>query len=117
MEANPVPTVAIGGISAQNACELLEGSSTEKLYIDGLAIVSAIMAAEDPKVVCEELVQLIKKNFRTMGVRSISSVDQVIEHAIRAAINIKNKTPMIHHMTSKSCWLKMTFYRQCIDHM
>ncbi|KAI8373552.1 Hydroxyethylthiazole kinase family-domain-containing protein [Choanephora cucurbitarum] len=100
MEANPVPTVAIGGISAQNACELLEGSSTEKLYIDGLAIVSAIMAAEDPKVACEELVQLIKKSFRTMGVRSISSADQVIEYAIRAAINIKNKTPMIHHMTN-----------------
>lgn len=103
IEANPVPTVAIGGIGAQNACELLEGSDTGKIHIDGLAIVSAIMAAEDPKDACEELLGLIRSSLSKMGVKSNNTVRDAVQFAVQAAKNIKEKTPMVHHITSKFC--------------
>jgi thiamine-phosphate diphosphorylase/hydroxyethylthiazole kinase len=101
MEANPIPTVAIGGISAKNSCELLEGSNTGKLHIDGLAIVSAIMAAEDPKVACEELLGLIRTSLGKFGVNANNTVDDAIDFAVRAAKNIKDKAPLVHHITSE----------------
>ena len=101
MEANPVPTVAIGGIGAKNACEILEGSDTGKIHIDGLAIVSAIMAAEDPKIACEELLKLIRQSLNKVGVKANNTVDDAIQFAVQAAKNIKDKTPMVHHITSK----------------
>jgi thiamine-phosphate diphosphorylase/hydroxyethylthiazole kinase len=101
MEANPIPTVAIGGISAKNACELLEGSSTGKLHVDGLAIVSAIMAAEDPKVACEELMDLIRQSFVKIGVKPNDTVEDAIDFAVQAAKNIKMKSPLVHHITSE----------------
>ncbi|KAI8077244.1 Hydroxyethylthiazole kinase family-domain-containing protein [Gilbertella persicaria] len=100
IEANPIPTVAIGGISAKNACELLEGSHTGKMYTDGLAIVSAIMAAQDPKLACEELLGLIRHSFEKMGVKANTTVDDAVTYAIQAAKNIKAKTPMVHHITN-----------------
>ncbi|KAL7312099.1 thiamine biosynthetic bifunctional enzyme [Mucor circinelloides] len=100
MEANPVPTVAIGGIGAKNACELLEGSNTGKIHIDGLAIVSAIMAAEDPKTVCEELLSLIRSSLSKVGVKANNTVNDAVTFAVQAAKNIKSKTPMVHHITN-----------------
>ncbi|KAL9550837.1 hypothetical protein MBANPS3_004544 [Mucor bainieri] len=100
MEANPVPTVAIGGIGAKNACELLEGSDTGKIHIDGLAIVSAIMAAEDPKVACEELLRLIRSSLSKVGVKANNTVKDAVQFAVQAAKNIKEKTPMVHHITN-----------------
>ncbi|KAK4509034.1 DNA helicase [Mucor velutinosus] len=100
MEANPVPTVAIGGIGAKNACELLEGSDTGKIHIDGLAIVSAIMAAEDPKVACEELLRLVRSSLSKVGVKVNNTVKDAVQFAVQAAKNIKEKTPMVHHITN-----------------
>ncbi|EPB88967.1 hypothetical protein HMPREF1544_04228 [Mucor circinelloides 1006PhL] len=100
MEANPVPTVAIGGIGAKNACELLEGSNTGKIHIDGLAIVSAIMAAEDPKTACEELLSLIRSSLSKVGVKANNTVNDAVTFAVQAAKNIKAKTPMVHHITN-----------------
>lgn len=58
-EAVPIPVVAIGGLNAGNM-DILEGCR-----IDGVAVVSAIMKAEDPKKAAEELketIQRMKKN-------------------------------------------------------
>jgi thiamine-phosphate pyrophosphorylase len=43
----PVPTVAIGGITSENAPQLRG--------IDGICVVSAICAADDPRAAAEEL--------------------------------------------------------------
>ena len=53
-DAVSIPTVAIGGISAKNV-EKLTGSG-----VDGIAVVSAIFAAEDPKKAAEELLACSK---------------------------------------------------------
>lgn len=44
-----VPTVCIGGINNDNAAEVLaQTSAAPEKAIDGLAVVSAIIAAQDP---------------------------------------------------------------------
>ena len=52
-----IPVVAIGGIGADNL-NLLDGSG-----IDGIAVVSAIFAKEDPGKATAELLELSKKYF------------------------------------------------------
>lgn len=101
MEEHPIPTVAIGGISAKNASELIEGSDTGKIHVDGLAIVSAIMAAEDPKIACEELTAVINKSLNAVGVKVNTTVDDALDFAVQAVKNIRAMSPMVHHITSK----------------
>ncbi|KAI7870104.1 Hydroxyethylthiazole kinase family-domain-containing protein [Mucor mucedo] len=100
METNPIPTVAIGGIGASNACKLIEESDTGNIHLDGLAIVSAIMAAEDPKVACEELSTLIRKSLAVVGVKANDTVEDALKYAVQATKNIKTMTPMVHHITN-----------------
>lgn len=48
------PCVAIGGVNAANAAEVIKAGA------DGLAVVSAIMAAEDPRRAAMDLIELIR---------------------------------------------------------
>ncbi|KAI9252255.1 Hydroxyethylthiazole kinase family-domain-containing protein [Helicostylum pulchrum] len=100
MQENPIPTVAIGGISAKNACELITGSNTGKIHVDGLAIVSAIMAAEDPKTACQELSRLISSSLSSLGVKLNTTVDDALAFAVEGCKKIKSTTPMVHHITN-----------------
>lgn len=54
-EAVSIPVVAIGGINAGNIKEL-KGSG-----IDGVAVVSAVYAAKDPKAAAEELLACVRR--------------------------------------------------------
>lgn len=48
------PLIGIGGISVSNVIEVLQQG------VDGVAIVSAILGADDPKIAAEELMHVIK---------------------------------------------------------
>ena len=52
-QAVDIPLVGIGGLNRDNAAEVIRGGA------DGVAVVSAIVAAEDPRAAAEELSQLI----------------------------------------------------------
>lgn len=52
VESINIPVVAIGGITLDNACELLDTG------ISGLSVVSAIMSAENPKKASEKLLNI-----------------------------------------------------------
>jgi thiamine-phosphate diphosphorylase/hydroxyethylthiazole kinase len=52
--------VAIGGINHTNVQRVLYQSKAPKKGLDGVAIVSAIVAADDPKASAEEFTKLIK---------------------------------------------------------
>ncbi|KAJ5933694.1 hypothetical protein N7454_006023 [Penicillium verhagenii] len=56
---SPVGTVSIGGINHSNVQRVLYQSQSPKKALDGVAIVSAIVAAEDPQASAEEFVKLI----------------------------------------------------------
>ena len=51
-----IPVVAIGGINAENAGEIVAAG------VNGLAVVSAIIAAPDIKKAAEELKKIILRN-------------------------------------------------------
>ncbi|KAI8970428.1 Hydroxyethylthiazole kinase family-domain-containing protein [Mycotypha africana] len=100
LEKTPIPTVAIGGINSENVCRLIEGSYTGNLHINGVAVVSAIMAADDAKAATEELGQLIHNSFKKIGVNNDKPNDNVLDFAVQAAKNVKATTPMVHHITN-----------------
>lgn len=59
-DATNVGTVSIGGINHSNVQRVMYQSQSPKKALDGVAIVSAIMAADDPKASTEEFAKLIK---------------------------------------------------------
>ncbi|GAM35702.1 thiamine-phosphate dipyrophosphorylase [Talaromyces pinophilus] len=54
-----VGTVGIGGINLSNVQRVLYQSAAENKALDGVAVVSAIMAADDPKAVAEQFKKTI----------------------------------------------------------
>lgn len=56
-EHTPLPVVAIGGIHAGNAAQVLQAGA------DGLAVVSAICAAADPQAAAHELKEICNAHF------------------------------------------------------
>ena len=59
--SNSVKTVAIGGLKASNVQRVLFQSRGESRSLDGVAVVSAIMAATDPKSATTNMVSVIKE--------------------------------------------------------
>ncbi|KAK4861251.1 hypothetical protein LT330_004167 [Penicillium expansum] len=55
-----IGTVSIGGINHSNVQRVLYQSQSPQKALDGVAIVSAIVAADDPKASAEQFVQLIR---------------------------------------------------------
>lgn len=53
-ESVSIPVVGIGGINAKNAKDVIK-------IADGIAVVSAVMAAKDPKKATQNLSEIIKK--------------------------------------------------------
>ncbi|KAI8377530.1 Hydroxyethylthiazole kinase family-domain-containing protein [Radiomyces spectabilis] len=100
MESHPIPTVAIGGITPENTSELFVGSRTDKLHLDGFAIVSAIMASADPKATCARWIETIRADRAKLGIKEHTDVDDAVSFAIQAASNIKANSPMVHHITN-----------------
>lgn len=56
----PVGTVCIGGINHSNVQRILYQSQSPKKTLDGVAVVSAIVAAENPRHASAELAKLIR---------------------------------------------------------
>ncbi|UKZ77763.1 hypothetical protein TrVFT333_005489 [Trichoderma virens FT-333] len=79
-----IPTVCIGGINGSNATSVLaESSAAPAKSLDGIAVVSAIVAAEDPAAAARDL----------LGKVVAGRVPDVIK-AVAAA------TPLSHNMTN-----------------
>lgn len=99
--ATSVGTVAIGGINHSNAQRVLYQSQSSKKGLDGVAIVSAIMAADDPKTAAEEFARLIKtaapfattpKPARANEAKDLlKEVPQIIRKMVE-------KHPLVHNM-------------------
>ncbi|KAG5963332.1 hypothetical protein E4U58_003599 [Claviceps cyperi] len=77
------PTVCIGGVNATNASTILSQSASPHKSVDGIAVVSAIVAAEDPAAVSRDLMGKV--------------VCAKIADAVAA---VGRKTPLSHNMTN-----------------
>jgi thiamine-phosphate diphosphorylase/hydroxyethylthiazole kinase len=96
-----VNTVAIGGINHSNVQRVIYQSESPKKALDGVAIVSAIMAADDPKAAAEELAKLIKNPPAFALARQVPRTNeaetllQEVPAIVRKMVEVH---PLVHNM-------------------
>jgi thiamine-phosphate diphosphorylase/hydroxyethylthiazole kinase len=81
-----VPTVCIGGVNASNIGPVIAGCRSPSKALDGVAVVSALMAAPDPAAAARDLV----------GKVAVAMIPQVVRV-------VADTTPLTHNMTNLVC--------------
>ena len=97
-----ISTVAIGGINASNVQQVINESKAPSKKLDGVAIISAIIAARDPKAAAEELRSLIQNTSPTV-IRNISKDNGLEELLQKVPLVVKavgSVKPVAHNMTN-----------------
>jgi thiamine-phosphate diphosphorylase/hydroxyethylthiazole kinase len=101
-------TVCIGGLNASNIQTVIYQSESSTRFVDGIAVVSAIMAAQNPEAEARRLLQLIKTDptFKVLaGGRLATEAEDSHEPAIgelmmRALKTVSDQQPLSHNMTN-----------------
>lgn len=103
-----VPTVCIGGIKAANVMQVLFRGGSPRKGPDGVAVVSAIVAAEDPEASSRQLLDLVRKAGQ-LGRPEKAQPGTVAQAATKEAIvnvvpdvvkAVHAKKPLSHNMTN-----------------
>jgi thiamine-phosphate diphosphorylase/hydroxyethylthiazole kinase len=100
-----VRAVSIGGINASTVQRVLYQSSDSKKKLDGVAVVSAIVAAKDPKKAAEDLMKLIKSpppfascSLANTGEEAdFGNLAKLVPAIIKA---VAEQNPLSHNMTN-----------------
>jgi thiamine-phosphate diphosphorylase / hydroxyethylthiazole kinase len=107
MGDSKLPSVAIGGINATNVQRVLHQTRvSSKQTLDGVAVVSAIMAAKDPRKAAKELKDLVKGVGTKMypaippDAAGISDVAYLTHHVPGIVKDHGEKNPLCHNMTN-----------------
>ncbi len=97
-----IPTVAIGGLNASNVQRVIFQTQSPTKGLDGVAVVSAIMAAQDPKAAASGLKSLISKVPVSMSPRAgeNQSVETLLSQIPRIVKELGVKSPLCHNMTN-----------------
>jgi thiamine-phosphate diphosphorylase/hydroxyethylthiazole kinase len=106
-------TVCIGGINGSNLQRIVFQCGAAKKKLDGVAIVSAIMAAKDPEAAARNLLGLVKSPPAfTADLRGEGSdiVDAVSMAALAPSVvqRVHATTPLSHNMTNLVRRLSLT---------
>lgn len=94
-------TVSIGGINHSNVQRVIYQSQSPKKGLDGVAIVSAIMAADDPQAAAEEFARLMKSppafavNPRASRVNEVEALLNEVPSVVRKMVELH---PLVHNM-------------------
>lgn len=100
-----VPAVCIGGINASNIPQVLFRGSPPEKPLDGVAVVSAIMAAEDPEAASRTLLGLVRdaaernRQPRT-GTAVAASKEELLKLVPGAIKAVHEQKPLSHNMTN-----------------
>lgn len=100
-----VRTVCIGGINASTVQRVLYQASDSSKKLDGVAVVSAIVAAKDPTKAAEELLHLVKSP-PPFAAESLANSQKeqdavaLIEGVPPIVKAVGEKTPLSHNMTN-----------------
>lgn len=97
-----VKTVCIGGINSGNAQRVLYQSTSPNKKLDGIAVVSGIMAASDPKQAASDLRRLVSSPppFATSIANSSLSQKDIMTRAPTIIKYMASKKPLCHNMTN-----------------
>lgn len=103
-DKSQVSTVCIGGINATNVQRVLHQSRSTSKALDGVAIVSAIVGADDPKKAAQELKHLIisPPPFATThaGERITITTEAITAQVPALTRKLAEATPLCHNMTN-----------------
>lgn len=104
---NAVPVVCIGGLNASNVFQVMFRGSPKEKPVDGVAVVSAIMAAEDPEAASRHLLDLVVKSDKMnrsahprSGQSRIKSKEDVLELVPQVIKTVHETKPLSHNMTN-----------------
>lgn len=105
VEGKEVKTVSIGGINASNVQRVLYQSAHQDKKLDGVAIVSAIMGAEDPKAAAANLLKLVTAPppFAIKELANFSKAKDVqglLDQVASVIKGVGEQTPLSHNMTN-----------------
>ncbi|TKA74907.1 hypothetical protein B0A55_03759 [Friedmanniomyces simplex] len=97
-----VKTVAIGGINAGNARRIMYQCASPQKQLDGVAVVSAIMASDDPNQAAHNLQDLISRPppFASSASKQQLSRDDLIAKVPSIIARMASKKPLCHNMTN-----------------
>ncbi|GAB7348831.1 hypothetical protein MBLNU459_g7541t1 [Dothideomycetes sp. NU459] len=97
-----VKTVCIGGINAKNAQRVIYQCASTKKSLDGIAVVSAIMAAADPKKAAAELCTLVSTPppFAASVSAPKLSPEDFVTRVPALTRRLAEKKPLCHNMTN-----------------
>ncbi|PSR93956.1 Hydroxyethylthiazole kinase family-domain-containing protein [Coniella lustricola] len=98
-----IPTVCIGGLNASNITQVMSHGSSPKNPLNGVAVVSAIMAAHDPKAASMQLSNLITESH--MQNRIQESCRAISKHTVLDLVpkvikTVHENKPLSHNMTN-----------------
>jgi thiamine-phosphate diphosphorylase/hydroxyethylthiazole kinase len=96
-----VGTVAIGGINHSNVQRVLYQSRSPAKGLDGVAIVSAIVGAEDPKASAEKFTELIKNTplfALTPQPSRANEVEALLQDVPAIVRKMTEAHPLVHNM-------------------
>ncbi|PPQ78127.1 hypothetical protein CVT25_015652 [Psilocybe cyanescens] len=109
LEGTGIEAVAIGGINSINLLRTLHGCvSLKNRALDGVAVVSDIMASPDPRCASRKLKDILV-NFqrhhkfyclRHRGRSDVVTVDSVVSGVTQLMNEIKNARPLVHQITN-----------------
>ncbi|OIW34098.1 TMP-TENI-domain-containing protein [Coniochaeta ligniaria NRRL 30616] len=97
-----IPSVCIGGINTTNAQSVITESGGANFWLNGIAVVSVIMGADDPEQVANGLLELLgpvlPSKHATGAMKTLSTESDLrISNAIKA---VHDTTPLSHNMTN-----------------
>jgi thiamine-phosphate diphosphorylase/hydroxyethylthiazole kinase len=98
-----VKTVCIGGINHANVQRVLYQTASEQKKLDGVAVVSAIIAAEDAQEAAASLSKLVRSPppFATnLSAKGTLSRDDIVNAAPSIVKRLAEKKPLCHNMTN-----------------
>ncbi|KAH0362333.1 Hydroxyethylthiazole kinase, partial [Aureobasidium melanogenum] len=100
--APEIKTVCIGGINAKNCQRVLYQTAAAEKSLDGIAVVSAIMAAKDPKKAASDLRQLVATPppFATSISAPALSHEDIVRKIPELVKRLASKKPLCHNMTN-----------------
>lgn len=97
-----IPTVAIGGLNASNVERVMFQSKSLTKGLDGVAVVSAIMAAQDPKAAASRLKSLVDKVPTSMSPKACENqtVETLLSQIPHIVKELGLQSPLCHNMTN-----------------
>lgn len=102
-----VPVVCIGGLNASNVFQVMFRGSPKANPVDGVAVVSAIMAAEDPEAASRHLLDLVVSSDKLnrspilrSGQSSIETKEGILDLVPQVIKTVHETKPLTHNMTN-----------------